>query len=110
MTAAHQKPTTILLHMGIHKTGSTSLQKTFAAHRAELARDGIVYLGPGEPYRCLYSGFLTDPMTFVWNRISTQSENAVRERDRADLEALSQALTRHRGKTVILSNEYLPML
>lgn len=105
-----KKPTTILLHMGIHKTGSTSLQKTFAAHRAALARDDIVFLGPGQPYSCLYSGFLSDPMTFFWNRISTLSESAIRERDEAELAALNQALIRHRGQTIILSNEYLPML
>ncbi len=110
MTEDSIKPTTILLHMGIHKTGSTSLQKTFAAYRAELARDGIAFLGPDRPYRCLYSGFLSDPMAFVWNRTSGKSETAIRERDRTDLDSLRQSLIRHRGQTVILSNEYLPKL
>jgi len=96
--------------MGIHKTGSTSLQKTFATHRAALARNGIAYLGSDRPYACLYSGFLSDPMVFFWNRISGHSESDIRKRDQAGLTALSEALRQHRGQTIILSNEYLPML
>lgn len=34
---------TLLLHIGLHRTGSTSLQEFFASNRAALARQGITY-------------------------------------------------------------------
>lgn len=102
--------TTILLHMGIHKTGSTSLQKTFAAHRKRLRKAGIAFLGHAGPYKSLYSAFLSDPMRFVWNRRSGLSADEIRDRDRAAMAELEQRLRRNQGRTIVLSNEYLAIL
>ena len=102
--------TTILLHTGTHKTGSTSLQKTLDEHRNALRDVGVTYLGTGGPYPNLYSAFLPDPMSFVWNRHSGLDEPALRARDAETLETLEQDLARARGTTVVISSEYLSML
>lgn len=102
----------ILLHMGVHKTGSTTLQTSFAHHRARLREAGIAYLGPAGPYPHLYSAFLADPMRFEWNRHHHLSVDEIRDRDRAALDKLAEPLSWYRdhGRTVILSNEWLPLL
>jgi len=102
--------TTILLHMGIHKTGSTTLQKSFAENRGLLSAAGIRFVGHGGPYCHLYSAFLADPMRFVWNRQSKLTVNQIRKRDQKALAELRARLTRCQGKTIIVSNEFLPML
>ncbi|WP_212523619.1 hypothetical protein [Actibacterium sp. MT2.3-13A] len=102
--------TTILLHVGTHKTGSTSLQKTLDEHRDALRAAGITYLGTGGPYPNLYSAFLPDPMAFVWNVHSGLDEGAIRARDAETLSDLEQDLAQARGTTVVISSEYLSML
>lgn len=102
--------TTILLHLGTHKTGTTTLQRSFAAARQALWAHGVVYLGPDNSYPHLYSAFLDDPMVFPWNRHSGLTTSQIRERDSKAMRDLAGALERNRGKTIILSNEYLAML
>ncbi|WP_372573198.1 hypothetical protein [Ruegeria jejuensis] len=102
--------TTILLHVGIHKTGSTSLQKNFAKHRPLLRAGGIRFLGHGGPYRNLYSAFLTDPMRFFWNKQSKLNAEQIRLRDQQTLADLRTRLTRCQGQTIIISSERLSML
>ncbi|PYG29934.1 hypothetical protein C8N36_107100 [Pelagimonas varians] len=102
--------TTILLHLGTHKTGTTTLQQSFAAARQALRSRDVVFLGPGNSYPHLYSAFLTDPMIFPWNRLSGLTVDQIRDRDRKAMNELAAALDRNRGKTIILSNEYLAML
>jgi hypothetical protein len=36
------------LHLGAHKTASTHLQRTIAAHRVQIEAQGMTYLGPAE--------------------------------------------------------------
>lgn len=104
------KATTILLHLGTHKTGSTSLQSNFAQHRAVLRAHGLRYLGPGRPYPFLYSAFLPDPMTFVWNRTSGLSREQVIERDAKAVAQLEEILASNTDPLVVISSEYLAML
>ena len=40
------KPKQIILHCGLHKTGSTYLQRNFKSKRETLLSYGILYLGP----------------------------------------------------------------
>ncbi|WP_417599996.1 hypothetical protein [Pararhodobacter oceanensis] len=101
---------TILLHLGTHKTGTTSLQHNFARHRKVLREEGVRFFGPGRAYPHLYSAFLDDPMVDAWNRLSGLDATQIKSRDRAALAELQQRLTRKRFPWVILSNEYLALL
>ena len=40
-------PNAVLVHIGPHKTGTTTLQGAFHASRAALAKNGVHYAGPG---------------------------------------------------------------
>lgn len=100
----------ILLHMGAHKTGSTTLQKTFARHRIALIHTGTRYLGGGQPYPSLYSAFRDDPMGFEFNRLSGLPEARIREIDAARMETLAERLSRVKAPFAVLSNEYLALL
>lgn len=44
---------TLILHAGIHRTGTTSLQQLFAKNRAALAAQGVVYPGEGPNHQKL---------------------------------------------------------
>lgn len=105
---------TILLHLGTHKTGSTSIQRNFARHRAVLRAHGVRFLGPERPYPFLYSAFLPNPMDYIWNRHSGLDRAQIAARDAASLAALERQLAENlTGDTapwVVVSNEFLAML
>jgi len=101
---------TILLHLGTHKTGSTSLQYNFGQNRKALREHGVNYLGPDRAYPNLYSAFLTDPMEFFWNRNSKLTLEQISERDTKTLAQLEKALARNTAPWVVISNEFLAML
>ncbi len=52
----------VVLHVGAHRTGSTSLQRALAANRPLMARQGVAYWGPGMLRDGLFSGLLRDPL------------------------------------------------
>lgn len=101
---------TILLHVGTHKTGSTSLQATFHRDREILLTQGIAYLGGAGAYPHLYSAFLSDPMRLEWNVLSKLSEREIRSRDQNILAKLSADVETSSCDTIIISSEYLAML
>lgn len=101
---------TILLHLGAHKTGTTSLQHNFARHRAVLRQHGVRFLGPGKPYPHLYSAFLRDPMRYVWNRETGLSGEQILARDAAALAELDTVLAKNTDPWVVISNEFLALL
>ncbi|MFD0980895.1 hypothetical protein [Tropicimonas aquimaris] len=101
---------TILLHMGTHKTGSTTLQKSLAAFRKPLNEAGATFLGPGRPYPHLYSAFLHRKSDFIYNRHNGLSEEEIRARDAETLDQLDRSIRHSRNDRVIVSSEYLSKL
>lgn len=96
----------ILLHVGPHKTGSTTLQRNLHRHRAALAAQGIHYLGPDGAYRHLYSAFMTDPGRNYRNRNSGLTAAQIAARDAQVRDALFARLAQLEG-SAILSSEFL---
>ncbi len=70
----------ILLHIGTHKTATTTIQNTFAANRALLARHGLIYpdLGRSTGHHGLAMRWVTLPEAFAlqggaeagWDRVA----------------------------------------
>ncbi|HYZ34530.1 MAG TPA: hypothetical protein VE684_19870 [Crenalkalicoccus sp.] len=60
----------LFLHVGMHKTGTTSVQRTCQANRALLAASGISYLEAREPNhsRTVFSAYAEEPHTYHVNR------------------------------------------
>ena len=52
---------TVVLHVGPHKTGTTALQRFWQENREHLARDGILYPGPGDAHHRLAHDLLGWP-------------------------------------------------
>lgn len=97
MTAADSRPTpgdaspatvaalpagTTLLHIGIPKTGTTTLQRTAAYHRAKLLANGVCYPGTTLNHREAVSALMarslgwknseSTPARAIWNRIERE--------------------------------------
>lgn len=53
----------LVLHVGAHKTGSTSIQKTLSFYREALQKCGIAYY-PGSNHTDFYRGFTDVPTSF----------------------------------------------
>lgn len=96
----------IILHVGPHKTGSTSLQRNLHRHRKALAAQNVHFLGNAGAHRHLYSAFMSDPMREYQNQVSGLSLAQIQTRDAAMRDALFSQL-RGLGGAVILSNEFL---
>jgi hypothetical protein len=77
----------LVLHVGIHRTGTTSLQRTLAKNRAALAARGVAY--PGEE---------ANHQGLAWALLRRQSGSA-------EVLALAEAARRQGAARVILSGE-----
>ena len=56
------KPGGILLHIGVHKTGTTTIQDAFARNRIELPLFGVAYPGTGQAHRKVASSAMQRPL------------------------------------------------
>jgi hypothetical protein len=85
----------VLLHIGVHKTGTTALQAALADAREELAGAGVQYPGKLQAQHRAALAVLGRP--WGWNNRG----GAVL--DRAHFDRLSTRVTEHRGRVVISS-------
>lgn len=113
----------LVLHIGTHKTATTTLQDTFAANRALLAREGLIYpkIGQATGHHGLVMEWLALPPVYAlpggpaaaWGRIAAlargpgvvflSSEEFSRGQPlpRVDFRALRQRLAGFEGVTVL---------
>jgi len=102
----------LFLHVGMHKTGTTSIQQTLFDHRPLLQEAGFSYFG-AEPNhsRPVFSAFTEEPHLYHINRREGRHEPgpaaAWAEECRAALEAF---LARAPGPRLILSGEDIALL
>jgi hypothetical protein len=99
----------IILHVGPHKTGSTSIQRSLFDQKAALAEHGIHYLGPRGAHWRIYSAFLTDPTAAIWNERDGLSAEQIAERDATARWRLFKRLSELSG-TAIISSEFLSLM
>lgn len=52
----------VILHIGVHRTATTSFQHYLRHHAAPLTASGVAYWGPHRTRQGLFSGILPDPM------------------------------------------------
>jgi len=97
---------TAIVHVGLPKTGTTTIQETLKRNRKTLARAGILLLAPGPTSRRLPFVFCDTPERFlsrgeVWNR----SPKAVERLRRSTLRGMERAARRDDWQTMLLSAE-----
>lgn len=86
----------IVLHIGVHKTGSTALQAALQASRSELAGHGILYPGRGAAHH--------DAAQALTGRTFGFSESGSKPAPRS-WPRLVKAANKHKGR-VIISSEF----
>ena len=59
---SHLSPGGVLLHIGVHKTGTTTIQDAFARNRAALPALGVSYPGTGQAHRNIASSAMQRPL------------------------------------------------
>lgn len=100
-------PTTIVLHIGLHKTGTSSIQETLRQNRDALQARGVVYPRalPANHSNFFYNAFGAAPETYHANRAHGLTREAIAERTAPTLEALRKEVAAHAGRTIVFSGE-----
>ena len=89
----------VILHIGAHRTGTTTFQRFMQANRAHLRGQGIGYWGPGKTRAGLFRGLMRAP-----HRITPEDEHlAARTRGRIALQVTD--LEAEGTHTLIVSEE-----
>ena len=97
----------VFLHIGIHKTGTSSIQATFAANRDTLLAHKIIYptnLASNHSH-FFYNAFARKPENYHVNRLQNLSRDEIHERTEADLQSLAREFAGQRDKTIVFSAE-----
>src|SRR5688500_5651714 len=96
----------ILIHCGVHKTGTSSIQRALAANRTKLLEAGVLYPSFRSNHFELYSAFCEDPLDYHVNKsrgiTSAQQLAAARKNT---LELFEAELRDHNEKNVLISSE-----
>jgi hypothetical protein len=105
------------VHIGLHKTGTTSIQQTFARHRDMLrAEHGLIYPSVSSNHSVpLFSMFCDRPAAYIWNMLAgVTSDEAVARRNAEFADNLARDLAGDEraggGRTLVLSGEDLGLL
>jgi hypothetical protein len=103
---------TLVLHIGRHKTGSSSIQATLAASRDILIAQGVLF---PESFGTNHSSFFVDafspaPETHPNNRRDKRDHESIRKSVRRRLDRFSDEFAQHRPSRVVFSAEDASML
>ncbi|MSX64939.1 MAG: hypothetical protein F2763_09625, partial [Actinobacteria bacterium] len=85
----------VLLHVGVHKTGTTAIQAALADARGDLASSGVVYPGKSQAQHRAALAILQ--RTWGWNQ---RGGSVV---DRSQFDALARQVANSKGRVVISS-------
>jgi hypothetical protein len=104
--------TTITIHIGLHKTGTTSIQATLFRNRDRLKGRGVNYFGLNENHsETLYPLFLTEPHLYRQNRLAgIDTPQKAARKNAATEKALRRELGNASGQRFIISGEDLSLL
>lgn len=104
--------TRLILHIGMHKTGTSALQSTLFRARQQLLTAGIGYLDVADNHSAaFYSLFGKNPLTYRENlRAGINSEEALAAHNDALLKRIKSQLRDNRSETFIISGEDISLL
>jgi hypothetical protein len=104
--------THLYLHIGMHKTGTSSIQETLFRNRSILAEAGYAYLdGRGNHSGILYAAFSGTPEKLAGHRRAGQRDRATLLARAAQVRARLDAFLRDAGKpNAVMSGEALSRL
>ena len=110
--------TSIILHCGLHKTGTSTLQNALSSIREPLKSEGILYPDFQYQGRAIsnhsipyYSMFTEDPVSYHINqRFGLQTPKEIRQAHDSYKNQLLEQLFSFRGNRLMISGEDLSML
>jgi len=100
----------ILLHVGTHKTGSTTIQKTLFKNRNILEANNIHYLKFGPNHWHIYSAFMNKPWDWFEHRRMGRDREGVQELNAATLRDVRAEILSAQADHILISSEYLAQL
>ena len=102
----------VIIHAGLNKTGTSSIQQTCFANRKLLIRQGVLFPGCWKPNHSLplYSAFCDHPEKFHINVREGLTLQEIRERDKKFLKELEAEITKIEWNKLILSGEAVSLL
>lgn len=101
----------ILLHVGTHKTGSTTIQKTLFKNRNRLMECGILYPSSiGFNHNELRSVFMSNPWSWGPNRRKGLTKQQVIDNNERTLHLITEEIESSSCSCVIVSAEHLSVL
>ncbi len=98
------------LHIGMHKTGTTSLQSTLKKIGGRPAWKYICIGGSLHMNTPFHAMFATDPFKYHWFAKQGISPEDLREKGARLRERLAAAISQTRRQTIIMSAEALPLI
>lgn len=98
---------TIVLHIGLHKTGTSSIQETLAANRPLLVERGLLYPAslPANHSNFVYNAFASAPEAYHANRARGLTREEIAARTARSLEALRREVAETACGTIVFSAE-----
>jgi len=98
---------TIVLHIGLHKTGTSSIQETLRANRDRLIERGVLYPRslPGNHSNLFYNAFSPTPETYHANRARGLTREEIATRTARTLDALTREVADSPCGTIVFSGE-----
>lgn len=100
----------IYLHVGTHKTGSTTIQRSLYDNISTLAEHGIHYLSNGPNHWRLYLAFMDEPWNwFEAKRMKLNKLKTQNMREEVLQDTISE-ISSSTASTIVISSEYLSLL
>lgn len=100
----------ILLHVGTHKTGSTSIQRALYDNRDILESHNIHYLDFGSNHWHLYSAFMHNPWEWFEHQRMNRKREEVEALNAETLRNVKEEIADSPCDNIIISSEYLAQL
>jgi hypothetical protein len=101
-----------LVHIGLHKTGTTSIQTTFKKFRSKLAEKGFLYpiLNNRNQHWPLYPYFMDNPENYHLLKTIGINSNQTKKWLKERINELDEQISNFNGHTCILSSEAFSLI
>lgn len=99
--------TTLVLHIGVHKTGTSSIQETLAHNREMLLRRGVLVPSvlPSNHSHFVYDAFADAPENYHANRARGRDRETIAARVAMTFDELRREVEAHEPDTLVFSAE-----
>jgi hypothetical protein len=103
--------TEAVVHVGVHKTGTTSIQRVFGRYRSSLLEQGYLYPAYSHNHYDVHTSFSSEPLKAVMVRVrGIKTEDEIEEIRRRVLASIADEVHAHPDARLLLCAEDLSAL